>query len=117
MNECDILEEAKRRFVVGLDLWCKERNDRNELNDEVVVGSPLSSREAIGELDRDDFPLLRGKEVLMQAVYRGSAGQAFTSVSGSFKGTLGAGAAPYRELQACRLDLNYECCAPEPWSD
>ena len=89
MNECDILEEAKRRFVVRLDLWCKERNDRNELNDEVVVGSPLSSREAIGELDRDDFPLLRGKEVLMQAVYRGSAGQAFTSVSGCFKGTLG----------------------------
>ena len=58
----------------------------NELNDEVVVSSPLSSREAIGELDRDDFPLLRGKEVLMQAAYRGAAGQAFTSASGSLNG-------------------------------
>jgi len=53
------------------------------------VSGPLSSREARGELDRDDFPLLRGKEVLMQAVYRGSAGQAFTSASGSFTASLG----------------------------
>jgi hypothetical protein len=89
MNENDILVEAKRRFIVGLDSWRKERNDFGELNDEVVVSSPLSSRDALGELDRDDFPLLRGKEVLMQAIYRGAAGQAFTSVSGSFKGTLG----------------------------
>jgi len=50
----------------------------SELNDEVAVSGPLSSREARGELDRDNFPLLRGKEVLMQVVYRGSAGQAFT---------------------------------------
>lgn len=53
------------------------------------MSSPLSTREGIGEPDRDDFPILRGKEVLMQAVYRGAAGQAFTSASGSFKGTLG----------------------------
>ena len=86
MNECDMLVEARRRFIVGLDLWS---TGLNESIDEVVVGSPLSSQEAIGELDRDDFPLLRGKEVLMQAVYRGAAGQAFTSVSGCFKGTLG----------------------------
>lgn len=89
MNECDILGEAKKRFIAGLDLWGKEHKNPSELNDEVVVSIPLSSREALGELYRDDFPLLRGKEVLMQAVYRGSAGQAFTSASGSFKGTLG----------------------------
>ncbi len=88
MKECDILVEARRRFIAGLDLWGKERNDLCELNDEVVISSPLSSREALGDPGRDDFPLLRGKEVLMQAVYRGAAGQAFTSASGSFKGTL-----------------------------
>jgi uncharacterized protein (DUF4213/DUF364 family) len=88
MNECDILGEAKKRFIVELDLWGKEHENLSELNDEVVVSSPLSSREAIGEPDRDDFPILRGKEVLMQAVYRGATGQAFTSASGSFKGTL-----------------------------
>jgi len=89
MNECDILGEAKKRFITRLDSWSKDLKDPCELNDEVVVSSPLSTREAIGEPDRDDFPILRGKEVLMQAVYRGAAGQAFTSASGSFKGTLG----------------------------
>ncbi|HUI39540.1 MAG TPA: hypothetical protein VLY86_01275, partial [Methanothrix sp.] len=55
----------------------------------MVASSPLGSKEALGELERKDFPLMRGKEVLMQAVYRGFAGQAFTTASGSFQGCLG----------------------------
>ena len=89
MNECDMLIEARKRFIAKLESLSKESNGRSELNDEVVVSSPLSSREAIGELDRDDFPLLIGKEVLMQAVYRATAGQTFTSASGSFRASLG----------------------------
>ena len=89
MNECDMLIEARKRFIAKLESLSKESNGRSELNDEVVVSSPLSSREAIGVLDRDDFPLLIGKEVLMQAVYRAAAGQAFTSTSGSFRASLG----------------------------
>jgi uncharacterized protein (DUF4213/DUF364 family) len=85
MKRGDMLQEAKKRFVLELE---SRNGDYNNLNDEVVVTSPLSSREAIGEPDRDDLPLLRGKEVLMQAVYRGFAGQAFTSASGSFQGSL-----------------------------
>jgi len=80
--------EAKRRFISGLDSWPDESNRRIGLRDEVVVSSPLSSREAIGDPGRCDFPILRGKEVLMQAVYRGFAGQAFTSAPGSFSGSL-----------------------------
>ena len=86
MNGRDMLQEAKKRFIDELesqDGGCKA------LNDDVVVSGPLSSSEAIGIPDKDDFPLLRGKEVLMQAVYKGYAGQAFTSASGSFQGSLG----------------------------
>ncbi|MGA9099139.1 MAG: DUF364 domain-containing protein [Methanotrichaceae archaeon] len=85
MNGQDLLQKAKRRFIAELesrDRGCKY------LNAEVVVSSPLSSRDVIGDPGRDDFPLLRGKEVLMQAVYEGSTGQAFTAASGSFQGSL-----------------------------
>lgn len=27
MNECDILGEAKKRFITGLDSWSKDLND------------------------------------------------------------------------------------------
>jgi uncharacterized protein (DUF4213/DUF364 family) len=86
MNEQDLLKDIRRRFIAEIesqDVVCKD------LNDDVVVSGPISSREAIGEPDRDDFPLLRGKEVLMQAIYRGCAGQAFTSAPGRFQGSLG----------------------------
>ncbi|NMB85799.1 MAG: hypothetical protein A4E44_01379 [Methanosaeta sp. PtaB.Bin018] len=80
MVKMDLLQEAKRRFCAELNL--------EDLNCEVVVSLPLSPRDAIGDPGRDDFPILRGREVLMQAVYKGAAGQAFTSAKGSFRGTL-----------------------------
>lgn len=86
MNELDMLQEAKRRFIAEIE---SQDDGCKDLNDEVVVSSPLSPRDALGEPERDDFPLLRGNEVLMQAVYRGFAGQAFTAASGSFQGSLG----------------------------
>ncbi len=84
-----MLMVAKKKFISELVRWNKEHNDHIGSNDEIVISRPLSSKEAIGEPGRDDFPLLRQKEVLMQANYRGAAGQVFTSVSGNFKGTLG----------------------------
>lgn len=85
----DLLKIAKERFVAELDHWCDQRGFlRSELDDLVVATRPLSAFEAIGSPERDDFPLMRGKEVLMQAVYRGSLGQAFTSAAGVFSGTL-----------------------------
>jgi len=90
LSKKDILEQVKTRFVGELDSWCrKEGLSLEDLNDEVVVSGKLSAEDAIGRPERDDFPLLRGKEVMMQAIYRGSPGQAFTPGSGDFKGTLG----------------------------
>ena len=53
---------------------------------EVVSARPLTPQEAIGRPDRSDFPLLKGKEVMMEARFRGSRGQAFTSQPGEFQG-------------------------------
>jgi len=85
----DLLELARARLIDELDRWCEKNGvSREELDDRVVATRPLSAIEAIGSPERDDFPLLRGKEVLMEAAYRGSLGQAFTSASGNFSGTL-----------------------------
>ena len=53
-----------------------------------VTGRPLSIAEAIGRPKRQDFPLVKGKEKLMQAVFRGFRGQAFTDMPNNFTGTL-----------------------------
>lgn len=49
----------------------------------------LSTEEAIGDPEADDFPLQKGKERLMQAEFRDALGQAFTDQYGDFEGTLG----------------------------
>jgi len=53
----------------------------------VVVG-PLSAAQAIGHPERQDYPLLEGKEVMMEAEVRGSFGQAFTDRPRSFEGSV-----------------------------
>lgn len=53
-----------------------------------VKGKVLSTQEAIGNPDRKDFPLMKGKEKLVQATFKGSIGQAYTDMPGSFEGIL-----------------------------
>jgi len=48
----------------------------------------LKPTEAIGNPDRDDFPLLKGKEVLMEATFEGKKGQVYTDVPSNFIGSL-----------------------------
>jgi hypothetical protein len=48
----------------------------------------LSTEEAIGNPEADDFPLQKGKEKLMQAEFFDSLGQAFTDRYGDFDGVL-----------------------------
>lgn len=65
--------------------------NRNGLEaDEVVIKAiPLSPQEAIGNPEDRDYPLVIGRERLMQAEFRGSLGQAFTDMYGDFSGRLG----------------------------
>jgi len=67
----------------------------------IVSAKSLSSDEAIGRPDRTDFPLLKGREVLMEAVFRGSRGHAFTDMPGEFQGTL-------RDIAGLALKTNFE---------
>lgn len=63
--------------------------DEHRLRNEhvrVTVKSPL---EAIGIPKREDFPLVKGKERIVEASFRNSSGQAFTDAYASFDGTLG----------------------------
>jgi uncharacterized protein (DUF4213/DUF364 family) len=54
---------------------------------EVVVGT-LTPQQAIGSPKRQDYPLLEGREVMIEARFRGRCGQAFTDHPGEFKGPL-----------------------------
>ncbi len=61
----------------------------NLLESEIsITARILTPEEAIGKTEREDFPLLLGKEFLMQASFKNAIGQAFTDAPSSFKGKL-----------------------------
>ena len=88
-----MLEELKRAWY--------EKVVKHGLADERVIihTRPLKPEEVIGKPIRAGFPLLRGKEVMIQADLRGSLGQAFTDEPSEFVG-------PASELQRLPLDTN-----------
>ena len=65
---------------------CKKENLLNESVQ--VKARVLSSEEAIGNPEANDFPLQKGKERLMQARFGNGIGQAFTDRYGDFSGKL-----------------------------
>lgn len=91
----DTLLKARENF--------KEIIIHNKLleKDIVITARGLSSREAIGNPGRKDFPLLQGKEVMIQAEFNGSYGQAFTDHPSNFEGNL-------QEIIDLPLDTNYQ---------
>ncbi len=54
----------------------------------IVSARPLTPKEAIGNPHRRDFPLLKGKEAMIEADFKGSKGQAFTDMPGVFEGSI-----------------------------
>ncbi len=65
-----------------------------------VIARPLTAEEAIGRPEHDDYPLLKGKERMMEARFKGAAGQAYTDQVGNFEGTLG-------DVLGLSMDSNY----------
>jgi uncharacterized protein (DUF4213/DUF364 family) len=55
---------------------------------EVVSTRTLTPEEAIGRPDRTDYPLFKGKEVMVEASFRGARAHAFTDMPGNFQGSL-----------------------------
>jgi hypothetical protein len=78
MDYYDVLKKEMARMAVHM----------GEEKIHIVSARPLSPEEAIGKPDRADYPILKGKEVMMEAVFRDARGQAFTDMPGSFEGTL-----------------------------
>jgi len=64
--------------------------EKNGLGNSIVSvrTRALKIEEAIGNPDRRDFPLLKGKEVLMEARFNNAIGQAYTDMPTEFSGTL-----------------------------
>ncbi len=63
--------------------------DRGLEKEEVVIETRiLKAQEAIGSPRRRDFPLLKGKEVMMEATFLGARGQAYTHAPSEFRGAL-----------------------------
>lgn len=77
-------------FYTELQQKMKEIVSQNNLDDEDILISTttLTTEEAIGITKRKDFPLLNGKEVLMEANFKGSIGQAFTDSPTVFNGSI-----------------------------
>ncbi len=72
--------------------------ENNLLHEVVQVKvKPLTAKQAIGRPDRQDFPLQKGKERILEARFQGSAGQSFTDSFRDYQGTVA-------ELLALDLD-------------
>lgn len=88
-----MLEEAKEKL--------RDIIEKNRLADEPVkvsVGT-LTTKQAIGNPTRQDYPLLEGREVMIEAQFKDSFGQAFTDRPHDFKGSL-------RDILSMSLDTN-----------
>lgn len=69
----------------AVGLW----REQGILGERITVSAgPLTVKEAIGTPEATDYPIQKGKEKLMDAVFRGAHGQAFTDHYGNFSGTL-----------------------------
>lgn len=55
--------------------------------EEVVVTTPTPT-EAIGNPEDRDYPIITGRETMLQAVVRDAAGQAFTDMAGEYSASV-----------------------------
>jgi uncharacterized protein (DUF4213/DUF364 family) len=78
----NILDKAREKFKIIVD-------DNHLLEDEILVNiGAMTPKQVIGAPSRDDYALLEGKEVMIEARFRESFGQAFTDRPVGFKGTI-----------------------------
>lgn len=81
-DKASVLERTRSRF--------KEIVEQNHLLDArvSVLAKPLTPEEAIGTPGRRDFPIVVGKERVVESTVLGSKGHAFTDSPREFLGTL-----------------------------
>jgi uncharacterized protein (DUF4213/DUF364 family) len=79
MKVYDLLQE---RFISLI------KDNHLESDDVIVHTKPLTPEEAIGNPEDKDYPLIVGRERMMQAEFRNTFGQAYTDMYGNYTGKL-----------------------------
>jgi hypothetical protein len=74
--------------------------NRLETENIIVRARPLTPQEAIGNPEDKDYPIITGRERMMQAEFRDTYGQAYTDMFGNYSGRLG-------DVAAMELNNNY----------
>ena len=82
MTEKELFDLLKKEFIAILE---KEKMLEDEIK---ITMKTLTPQEAIGSTKRKDYPIITGKEVMLQAEYKGAYGQAFTDAPCMFSGNL-----------------------------
>lgn len=82
MTKKELYEQLRQRFIGAL----KENHLENETS--LITCRALNCDEAIGQPERKDFPIITGKDVMIQAEFHGCRGQAFTDAPANFSGTI-----------------------------
>ena len=77
-----VIDEAGEKFRAIIS----ERNLGNEVV-QVKIGT-LTVKQAIGSPIRQDYPLIEGREVMIEAEFQSSFGQAFTDRPSNFNGSI-----------------------------
>jgi uncharacterized protein (DUF4213/DUF364 family) len=83
IGDITVLEKARALFkdiVERADLMSSEIE---------VKAKRLTAEEAIGAPKRRDYPIILGKESLIEARYQGTVGHAFTDMPGDYSSTIG----------------------------
>ena len=96
MNEIELYRSLKGSF----QRLIKEHHLEQE--PVKITCRALSAEEAIGETKRKDFPIITGKDIMIQAEYKNGRGQAFTDAPALFEGSL---------ADVCGLDIENDAHA------
>jgi len=97
------MKETEITIFEKLQKELKMLADKNKLGERQldITCSVLSPQEAIGDQEREDFPIQKGKEKMVQACFGCSYGQAFTDMPNTFSGKI-------NDLTGMTLKTNYE---------
>ena len=82
MTETVFFNSLKAKFEDVL----KKNHIENE--NVTIFCRALTPEEAIGKTKRQDYPIISGKDIMIEANFKGSRGQAFTDSPTAFSGTL-----------------------------
>ena len=82
MGDKGMYETLKTKFktIVKKHNWEDEKIN--------VIAQTLSPEEAIGNPEEKDYPLLKGRERIVEAQFREARGHAFTDMFGNYQGTI-----------------------------